>query len=45
MVIPQEAKELLGFDYYNIFDANLNDKQRETRDRVREWVQTRKSVV
>lgn len=41
MAIPQEAKELLGFDYYNIFDANLTDKQRETRDRVREWVQTR----
>jgi len=41
MAIPADTKELLGFDYYNIFEANLSDKQRETRDRVREWVQNR----
>lgn len=42
MAIPtQEAKDLLGFDYYNVFDANITDKQREHRDNLREWVQNR----
>ncbi|MEL6406863.1 MAG: acyl-CoA dehydrogenase family protein [Chloroflexota bacterium] len=42
MAVPsKEAKELLGFDYYNVFEAGITDKQRETRDNVREWVQNR----
>src|SRR5215510_6718451 len=42
MTIPmQEAKAILGFDFYNAIEANITDKQRETRDRVREWVQNR----
>ncbi|MGJ3237235.1 MAG: acyl-CoA dehydrogenase family protein [Anaerolineae bacterium] len=41
VVSTEQARDLLGFDYYNIFDANLTDAQRATRDRVRQWVQTR----
>jgi glutaryl-CoA dehydrogenase len=42
MTIPaQEAKSILGFDFYNAIEANITDKQRATRDRVREWVQNR----
>ena len=42
MAIPaKEAKDLLGFDYYNVFEANLTDKQRDTRDRIRNWIQNR----
>ncbi len=41
MVAAPSIKETLtGFDFYNV-DAQLTDKQRETRDRVRDWVQTR----
>ena len=44
MAIPtQEAKDILGFDFYNAIEANITDKQRAVRDRVREWVQNRVS--
>lgn len=38
---PKEAKDMLGFDFYNAIEANITDKQRAVRDRVREWVQNR----
>jgi glutaryl-CoA dehydrogenase len=39
MVAP--VQEQISFDYYNAIEYALNDKQRATRDRVREWVQQR----
>ena len=41
MAVPEQAKEMLGFDFYNVFESNLNDEQRELQMRLRDWVQNR----